>query len=225
MQGVFDFFATVWLVIWGVLTGDESIAPWFAAHPLTLELSFTIATVAGISTLFGDSVVLFLNRVRGWRFAITMLLNALGFVLLYALQALVIAIVGPLIVGHSPGLATVTRGVMLATAPMIFGFLVLIPYLGPAIARVLQAWGLLVLWLVNEVLFQTDGWTALLITGIGWGVMQLLSWSLSRPVGWIGDRIWRLATGKPSMMTGRDLLSGHMFMPLDYLPELEGEKR
>jgi hypothetical protein len=154
-----------------------------------------------------------------------MLLNALGFVLLYALQALVVAIVGPLIVGHTPGLASVTQGVMLATAPMIFGFLVLIPYLGPAIARLLQAWGLLVLVIVNEVLFKTDFWTALLITGIGWGVMQVLSWSLSRPVNWIGDRIWRVVTGKPSMMTGKDLLSGHMFMPLDYLPELEEVKR
>jgi hypothetical protein len=221
VTGFFDFIATVWLVIWGVLTGDESITEWFRLHPLTLEIAVTVAALAGISTLLGDSVVLFLNRVRGWRFAVTMLLNALGFVLLYALQALVIAIVGPLIVGHTPGLATVTRGVLIATAPMIFGFLVLIPYLGPAIARVLQAWGLLVLWLVNEVLFQTDLWTALLITGIGWGVMQLLSWSLARPVNWIGDRIWRLATGKPSMMTGRDLLSGHMFMPLDYQPDLE----
>jgi hypothetical protein len=221
VQDFFDFIASVWLVIWGVLTGDQSVTEWFRVHPLSLEMAITVAALAGISTLLGDSVVLFLNRVRGWRFGVTMLLNALGVVLLYALQALVIAIVGPLIVGHTPGLATVTRGVMLATAPLIFGFLVLIPYLGPAIARVLQAWGLLVLWLVNDVLFDTDLWTALLITGIGWGVMQLLSWSLSRPVNWIGDGIWRLATGKPSMMTGRDLLSGHMFMPLDYLPDLE----
>jgi hypothetical protein len=225
MQAFFDYMASVWLVIWGVLTGDDSVIGWFSTHPLTLEMAVTVALLAGISTLVGESVVLFLNRVRGWRFFVTMAINALGFVLLYGLQALVIAIVGPLMLGHTPGLVEVTKGVMLSTAPLIFGFLVLIPYLGPAIARVLQAWGLLVLWLVVEVLFQTDGWTALVITGIGWGVMQLLSWSLARPVSWIGDRIWRLATGKPSMMTGRDLLSGHMFMPLDYMPELEGEKR
>ena len=221
MQGFFDFMASVWLVIWGVLAVDPGVTDWFRAHPLNLEISMTVAALAGVSTLAGDSVVLFLNRVRGWRFLITLLLNALGFVLLYALQALVIAIVGPLVVGHSPGLAAVTRGVMLATAPMIFGIFVLIPYLGPAIARVLQAWGLLVLWVVVDALFDTDIWTALLITAIGWGVMQLLSWSLARPVGWVGDRIWRLATGKPSMMTGRDLLSGHMFMPLDYQLEIE----
>ncbi len=216
MAGFFDFLASVWLVIWGVLAVDPGVTEWFRVHPLNLEISITVAILAGISTLIGNSVVLFLNRVRGWRFVITMLLNAVGFVLLYALQAFVIAIVGPLVVGHSPGLAAVTRGVMLATAPMIFGFFVLIPYLGPAIARVLQAWGLLVLWVVVDALFDTDLWTALLITVIGWGVMQLLSWSLARPFNWIGDRIWRLATGTPSMMTGRDLLSGQMFMPLDY---------
>jgi len=224
VQSFFEFMASVWLVIWGVLTGDESITSWFKTHPFSLEMAVTVAILAGISTLFGESVVLFLNRVRGWRFVITMLINATGFVLLYGLQALVIAIVGPLMLGHGPGLVTVTKGVMLSTAPMIFGFLVLIPYLGPAIARLLQAWGLLVLWLVVQVLFQTDSGTALLVTAIGWGVMQLLSWSLSRPVSWLGDRIWRLATGKPAMMTGRDLLSGHMFMPLDAPAEL-GEVR
>ena len=225
MAAFFEFLESVWLVVWGVLTGDQAVAEWFVIHPLTLEISLTVAILAGVSTLFGDSVVLFLNRVRGWRFAMTMGFNAVGFVLLYALQAFVIAVVGPLIVGHTPGLAAVIRGVMLATAPMILGFLVLIPYLGPAIARVLQAWGLLVLWLVVDVLFATDLWTALLITGLGWGLMQLLSWSLYRPAQWLGDRIWRVITGTPSMMTGRDLLSGHMFMPLDYQPADFGEKR
>ena len=221
MAGFFDFLASVWLVILGVLAVDPGVADWFRVHPRNLEISMTVAALAGVSTLLGDSVVLFLNRVRGWRFMVTLLLNGLGFVLLYALQALVIAIVGPLVVGHSPGLAAVTRGVMLATAPMIFGFFVLIPYLGPAIARVLQAWGLLVLWVIVDSLFDTDVWTALLVTAIGWGVMQLLSWSLSRPMNWLGDRIWQVVTGKPSMMTGRDLLSGHMFMPLDYQLEIE----
>ncbi len=225
MTGFFDFLASVWLVVRGVLTGDESVAEWFRVHPFNLEIALTVAVLAGISMLIGDSVVLFLNRVRGWRFTITMIFNAFGFVLLYALQAFVIAIVGPLILGHTPGLAAVIRGVMLATAPMILGFLVLIPYLGPAIARVLQVWGLLVLWLVVDTLFQTDLWNALLITGIGWGLMQLLSWSLSRPARWLGDRIWRVLTGTPSMMTGRDLLSGHMFMPLEYQAQDFGEKR
>lgn len=214
MGGFFDFFASVGLSIWMVLTLDSDAAQWFRVHPLSVEISLVVAALAGISTLLGNSVVLFLNRVRGWRFVVTLALNGAAMVLLYAAQALVIAIVGPLVLGHSPGLVAVIRAVMLSTAPLVFGFLVLIPYLGPAIGRVLQAWGLLVLWVLVDAAFGATLWQAFVITAIGWGVMQLLSWALSRPISWIGNGIWRMITGKPAMMTGTDLLTGDFFLPL-----------
>jgi hypothetical protein len=222
MQAFFDFMSTVALSIWSVLTLDSGTAGYLSTHSLSTEIALTIAVIAGISTLVGDSVVLFLNQVRGWRFALSLLLNGFGFVLLYTLQAVVLAIVGPLVTGHEPGFGAVVRGVMISTAPLVFGFLVLIPYLGPGIARFLQVWGLLILWLVSMALFRSGPLSALLITGLSWGVMQLLSWSLSRPVTWLGDRIWRLISGQPSMMTGNDLLAGHMFMPLDHRLEEGG---
>jgi len=214
MVEFFGFLGAVGKAIWGVWTLDTSTAEWFRGHPLNLQIAVTIAVLAGASTLLGDSVVLFFNRVRGWRFAFTLLLNGVAMVLLYALQALVIAGIGHLLLGRGPGLAAVTRGVMLATAPLVFGLFALVPYFGPAIARVLQAWGVVALWVVNIVLFDTGLWTGLVITASGWLVMQGLSWAFARPVAWIGDRIWRLVTGKPFMLTGRDLLSGHLFLPL-----------
>ncbi|MCA0295873.1 MAG: hypothetical protein LCH96_11305 [Actinobacteria bacterium] len=223
MQAFFDYIATVAANIWGVLTFDPRTADWATVHPLTLGMAITIAVVAGVSTLLGDSAILFLNSVRGWRFALSLLLNGVAFVLLYVFQAVVIALVGPPITGHSPPFDVVVRGVLLSTAPLVFGFLVLIPYLGPAIARALQLWGLVILWLVNTVVFDTGLLDALAVTGIGWGVMKLLSTLLARPMNWLGDRIWRVTTGRPSLMTGRDLLSGHVFMPLDnsFAPEVE----
>jgi len=211
----FDFFTSVGLAIWAMLTLDPGVDGWFRAHPLTIEVAMAVAALAGISTLLGDSVVLFLNRVRGWRFVVTLLLNGVAMIGLYAVQAVVIAIIAPLVVGHSPGPSVILRGVMIAAAPMVFGFLALVPYAGPGITRLLQAWGVLTLWLVVDAMFQVGLFTGLLVTLIGWGVMQLLSWGLSRPVSWVGDWIWRVVTGKPAMMTGQDLLSGHLFMPLD----------
>lgn len=215
MGGFFDFLASAGKAIWQMLSLDPDVAVWFAAHPRSLEISIVVAALAGISTLLGNSVVLFLNRVRGWRFLATLLLNGSAMVLLYLVQALVIAIVGPLLVGENPGFPVVLRGVMLAAAPMVFGFLGLIPYLGPAITRLLQAWGVVALWLVVTSVFGTDLWVGLAIAVIGWGVMQLISWGLARPVTRLSDRVWRMLTGKPAMMTGQDLLSGHFFMPLD----------
>lgn len=214
-MGFFDFIAAVGTAIWMMLTLDSGAADWFRSYPLSLQVSATVAALAGMSTLLGNSVVLFLNRIRGWRFVVTLLLNGVAMIGLYVLQAAVIAVVGPLILGSSPGLLPIVRGVMLATAPMVFGFLGMIPYLGPAITRLLQAWGVLTLWVAVAAVFHAGFVSSLLITVIGWGLMQLLSWSLSRPVTWIGDRIWQLITGKPALMTGRDLLSGHFFMPLE----------
>jgi len=216
VAGFFDFFASVFMAIRLVLTLDPEAVQWFNGRPLTLEIALAIAILAGVSTLFGDSVVLFLNRIRGWRFVLTLFLNGVAMVLLYALQAVAIFLIGTLVTGRVPDPGLVLRGVLLSTAPLVFGFLALIPYLGPAIARLLQMWGLLALWIIVELFFMTSLWEALVITLVSWGIMQVLSRALSRPVTWVGNRIWRAMTGKPFMMTGRDLLSGQPILPLSH---------
>lgn len=216
MSGLLEFFGDVVMTIGMVLGLDSSRADWFEALPHKTAVAVVIAMLAGSSTLIGNSVVLFINRVRGWRFAITVVLNGVAMVILYVVQAVMVALVAPLVVGNAgPGLGTVVRSVMLSSAPLIFGFLVLIPYLGPAIGRVLQAWSVVALWAVVSVAFDTDLVHGLVITLIGWGAMQLVSWGLSRPMKAVTDKIWQLISGKPSLLSGNDLLSGDFFIPLD----------
>jgi hypothetical protein len=223
VQAFFDFFASVFMAIRVVLTLDPAAAQWFKGRPITLAMAATVAVLAGASTLLGDSVVLFLNRIRGWRFAFTLFLNGVAMVLLYALQAVAIFVIGALVTGKTPDPGLVLRGTLLSTAPMVFGFLALIPYLGPAIARLLQLWGLLALWIIVEMFFLTALWESLVITLVSWGIMQVLSRALARPVSWVGNRAWRAMTGQPFMMTGRDLLSGQLILPLGH--EFEEERR
>ncbi len=217
-----DFWASVGHALWGVLTFDRSTAEWFAANPFNGEISLTVAMLAGASTLLGDSAVLFFNRVRGIRFVVSLLLNGLGMVGLYVVQAVVLVFVGDAIVGHGPVAPFVIRGMLLSTAPMVFGVLALIPYFGPAIARLLQAWSVVALWVIVQVLYGTGLWPALLATLVAWGSMQVISWALAKPLGILGARIWRLVTGSPIMLTGRDLLSGHPFVPVEYRPGKTG---
>lgn len=215
MDGIAKFLESVGRALWGVWTLDTDNARWLADDPNASWVAITIAILAGASTLLGNSVVLFLNRVRGVRFALSLLFNGLGFVALYAVQALIIAVVGYLVTGERLDVGMSTWAVLLATAPLVFGFFELVPYLGPGIARLLQAWGLIALWVIVEVLYQVDHWTALLIVGVGWGAMQLVSWLLSRPMAALGRAVWRLITGLPTMVTAQDLLSGHMFTPVE----------
>jgi hypothetical protein len=215
MDGIAKFLESVGRALWGVWTLDTDNTRWLADDPNASWVAITIAILAGASTLLGNSVVLFLNRVRGVRFALSLLFNGLGFVALYAVQALIIAVVGYLVTGERLDVGMSTWAVLLATAPLVFGFFELVPYLGPGIARLLQAWGLIALWVIVEVLYQVDHWTALLIVGVGWGAMQLVSWLLSRPMAALGRAVWRLITGLPTMVTAQDLLSGHMFTPVE----------
>lgn len=213
------FLQAVFGAIGGVLGLDASNAEWFITYPYSYEVAIVVAVLAGVSTLLGDSMVLFFNRVRGWRFAFTLLLNGVAVVALYALQAVFVQALGFLLTGGGPGFGWVLRGVMLSTAPLVFGVLALIPYFGPAIAHVLQAWGVVALWVITGVMFGTDTVTALGIAAGSWVIMQGLSWLFARPVAWIGNHVWTFVTGTPFMMTGRDLLAGHPFMPLAHRVE------
>lgn len=211
-----DFMATVGKAIWGVWTLDRSMAEWFAAEPRALLVSLTIAALAGVSTLLGNSVVLFLNRVRGWGFVVSLALNGLAMVGLYLAQAAVIAVVGYLVTAERLTAQLAITSVMLSTAPLLFEFFVLMPYLGPGVARVLQVWSLLSLWVIVAVTYDVDRWTALVITGAGWAIMQGASWLLAKPLTRLADRIWVALTGHHTMLSAQDLLSGHQFVPVEF---------
>jgi hypothetical protein len=222
MTTFLDFLGALGRAIVGVWGLDSSMGEWFRTYPNALEVSITIALLAGISTLLGNSVVLFLNHIRGWRFAASLVINGVSMVALFFAQAAVIALVGFLITGDQLSVLNAARAVMLSTAPLIFGFLELAPYVGPGIARVLQVWSLLALWLIVGAIYRVDYWTALLITGLGWAVMQGLSWALAKPLTGLGNWVWRTLSGNPTLLTAQDLLSGHQFMPVEFDFEVAG---
>lgn len=186
----FTFVATVLEAAQRAWRLDPGVLAWVDQKPLPLYTAIWVAILAGASTLLGNSVVLFINRVQGLRFWFSIFLNGLALALLYAVQAVTIFVAGLVVVGRGPSLRDITLAVMLSTAPMIFGFFVLIPFAGPGIARILQVWSFLALWAVVAASYGQGRWVGLLITVIGWGLMQLLSWAFARPVTWAGDRIW-----------------------------------
>ena len=67
-----EFFGQVWQALIAALTFDQAVLAPLMANPLS-GVMFTIALLAGISQLLGDSVVLFVNRVKPARVAVTLL--------------------------------------------------------------------------------------------------------------------------------------------------------
>ena len=93
-----------------------------------------------------------------------------------------------------------------ALAPLVFGFLILIPYMGTAIGNILNVWELLIMTTVVQFAFQTGFIAAAVCVGLGWLLMVLLTNTLGKPVVKLRNAIWRKATGSELDATAQDIL-------------------
>ncbi len=204
-----DWFSALWDVAFLRVLNEPALA-----LP-DLESSTFIALAAGISTLLGHSAILFINRVKGLRFAAALLVGVIFLTLLLGIQGAVLWIIAPFITGTHVEVAGVLALTLAATAPQIYGVLCFIPHLGLLIGRVLQGWSGVCLWLLAMVSYSTTWWQALIATTAAWLLMQLVSRLLSRPVGAVAGRLWCLVTGTPAMLQARDVLVGAPFVPVE----------
>ena len=94
----------------------------------------------------------------------------------------------------------------LSTAPLVFGFLVLIPWMGPFVGKVLNVWSFLILLAVVQFQFQIGFWGALLVVGLGWLASLGINNTIGKPVVALRNRLFRLVTGSSLDTTAEDIL-------------------
>ncbi len=211
-NGGVDFFG--WLTtIWDVASLRVIEDPSLGLP--SLPTAGLIALVAGVSTLLGHCAVLFINRVRGVRFLAMLLVGGIFLTLLYTIQALILWVVAGPITQHGMHLTDLLAVTLSSTAPLAYGFLVFIPYLGVLIGRILQGWSAICLWLLVTAAMETSWWQALIATGLAWGIMQLASRLLGHPIAYLTGRVWTLVTGRPAILGPRDMLAGAPFIPVE----------
>ena len=94
----------------------------------------------------------------------------------------------------------------LSTAPLVFGFLILIPYTGPAIGKVLNVWQLLIMTTSVEFAFQVGFIQAAFCVGLSWLLMLIMSNTIGRPVVRLRNFVYRKVTGSDLNTTTQDIL-------------------
>jgi hypothetical protein len=165
-----------------------------AARPDADVLIALIAVLAGASLLAGQSVILFVNRVRPGRFAFSLLLNGLLFAAELALWASSAWVAAVALFGATEPLLTALRIVGLASAPLVFGLLVMLPYLGAPIEWALRIWSLLI---ILELVRETFGYSvgqALACALGGWVLIQVAGVLLGGPLVAARDFLWSAVT-------------------------------
>lgn len=168
---------------------------------------FVIALLGGASLLVGQSVILFVNRVRPTRFFVSLLVNGLVFAISLIVWACAIWVTGQLLFPNDIPFRTVSLMVGVGAALYLFGFLVLIPYMGNFIGRVISVWSFLIVLAGITFLAGGDLWPALVCTTLGWLLITVMSVTIGRPIIALRNRIFKTVAGTSLDASVADILT------------------
>jgi hypothetical protein len=112
----------------------------------------------------------------------------------------------------------------LSTAPLVFGCLVLIPWMGPFISKILNIWSLLILIGIVQFEFKIGFVGAVVCVGLGWVLSLLFTNTIGGPVVRLRNKVFQMVSGSSLAQTNEDILlrfSGATFDELEVGPEAE----
>lgn len=197
-----QFIQSFFVLVGGALRLDPGA---FAAvqtdHGASL-LTLVILILGGISVALGQSVILLANKVTPWRFVISLFLNGVLFVVGVLIWAAIFEVVGRFVFGQDSSFSQLGRAIGLAYAPYLFGFFILLPYMGSFLDHFLDVWSFLAILLALAVTLHLDFWQALASALIGLIIIQALKYTIGRPAVALERWLRKVVAGTP--------LSGHV---------------
>ena len=163
--------------------------------PNAWYVAAAVVLVAGFSEAIGQSVVLFANRVRRGRFIFSLLVNAIlfGFGYLFALVSTwaILQLPG---VPHVP-FRDLAIAFALSYVPLLFSFLVALPYLGYGIGWLLRTLHLLAMVVAVVAVAGVGALAAFVYVAVGWLGLSIAQQTFGRPIAVLGERILSAVAG------------------------------
>lgn len=221
LGGMFVYVLLLWAAIVDALRLNPQVLEIVEQYPQAGWVVFGIVFLAGASTLLGESAILFINRVRRGRFIISLITNGFVFVISYAVWGVTVYLIGRILFSANPPIRDFILMVGLSTAPLVFGFFVLIPWMGPFIAKLLNVWSLVILIVIVEYEFKIGFWPAVLCVGLGWLASLGLTNTIGRPVVALRNKVFQMVSGSKLESDAENLLlhfSGASYAQLLDLP-------
>ncbi len=166
-------------LIGDALTMNSGFADAVANTPGAGRIAVLVLVLAGLAEAVGESVVLFLNRVKASHFGRSLIISALIFTFTYFFLAASIWAVAHLGFRLHVSFMLIAAVVALAQAPRLLGFLAFLPYFGLPISILLWIWALLATTFGIAELLELKAWQAAVVVGLG----GLLLISMQRTVG------------------------------------------
>ncbi len=197
-----EALSKMWTLLGGALTFDEHA---FAAAVTVPGIALVTVLLSGLAEAAGQSVVLFINRVKPRRFIVSLVVNALLFTFTFLFWALSIYLLARFAFGVTTPYTAVARIVGLGYAPRLFGLLAFLPVVGVPIATGLILWSLLAtLFGVSAVLGLT-GWQSLACVALGAVLLLVAQRTVGSPLMALARRVRRGAAGVDLVTSPEDI--------------------
>ena len=201
-----QFLLNLWSTVQAALRLDSAGLARVAADPAATWYVATIVAAAGASLLLGQSAVLLANQVTPGRFVLSLGLNAVLYGLGLVFWAGSIWLIARTLFGATPTLGAAMWAVGMGSAPLLFGFLVLLPYLGTPLEWALRIWALLITVVTVRSTFPLTLAQSLVCVALGWLALELLGRTVGRPLMALRNWIWHTVTGAPFDTNTRELV-------------------
>jgi hypothetical protein len=193
-------------LIVGALTLDGTVLLAARDAPRAYLAAVLMALAAGISLSLGQCVVLFANRVPPGRFAAAVFAGALVYGARLLLWTVAIWVVGLISPRYALPLSTTFLAVCFGQAPQLFGFFIMVPYLGMSLRRVLDAYSLIVVVAGLRVMLDVPVLAAFFAAGLGWLLQAFVAGLLERPLAGVRAWMWRTAAGREDFESPRAIV-------------------
>lgn len=173
-----------------------------------LRIALFTILFAGLASQLGHSVILIANRVRPPRFAMSVGVGSAFYLLNVSIWSLSIWLLGRLFF-KDVSYWEVLNVVGLAQAPHLFGFLILLPFLGVPLGWLLSLYSLLAMLVGIEVVFDVPFYLALAISGLGWAVLQVFQRTIGQPITTLAHRVRTRVAGLEEL---RETIDAHALL-------------
>jgi hypothetical protein len=197
--------AQMWKFVSGAMALQIDTYRQFEGAPLANRMALYIVLLAGFSEAIAQGTVLFINRVKPFRFALSIGIAAVLFVFGFLFWASSTWLATVIIFRTSESFGTLVRTLSLSFAPRLLSVFIALPYLGTPISFLLSVWSLLCFLVGLRAVLGITLWQAFACGILGWLVLQILERTIGRPFSALGRWIRNSAAGVPLVTNLREL--------------------
>lgn len=194
---------------WELLSGAIALNPeafsLIQTLPRNEKAAIYIVLLAGFSQALGQGIVLFTNRVKPFRFILSLLIATILFAFGYIFWATTTWIASKLLFSEDTSYFAVALTLGLAYAPLTLSFFIALPYLGVPISVLLSIWSFLAFLTGLKVALGIGLWQAFWCAVLGWVGVEVLQRTIGRPVAAAGRWMSNTVAGVNLVTNLKDL--------------------